>query len=34
MEIEKIIEAHPDVVEAGVFGTPDPLVQVILKSQL
>jgi acyl-coenzyme A synthetase/AMP-(fatty) acid ligase len=28
LEIEKILEEHPDILEAGVFGKPDPLVQV------
>ena len=28
LEIEKILEEHPEIVEAGVFGKPDPLVQV------
>ena len=27
MEIENVINTHPDVIEVGVFGKPDPLVQ-------
>jgi acyl-coenzyme A synthetase/AMP-(fatty) acid ligase len=33
MEIENVIEEHPEVLEAGVFGTPDDLVQVCLVQQ-
>ena len=27
LEIENVIRSHPDVLETGVFGKPDPLVQ-------
>ncbi len=30
LEIEKIIEEHPQVLEAGVFGLPDPSFNVII----
>ncbi len=30
LEIEKIIEEHPQVLEAGVFGRPDPSLNVII----
>jgi acyl-coenzyme A synthetase/AMP-(fatty) acid ligase len=31
LEIEKIIEEHPQVLEAGVFGRPDPTVKVAIQ---